>query len=107
MAEIQRTEQTQRQVATIPPEYVFQENGSIGTSETTINIGSNTASVLVKNTHASNSLSVKFRSGRGIWNTKAITVEAGGYLSVDIRTSAIKITGSGAATTYEIFATKE
>jgi len=107
MGDIVRGNQTQKQVAEVSPEYAFQSSGNVGVVETEVAIGANTNAIAIKNTHATQTLAAKFKSSTTAWNTNTWTIAAGKTLSLDLRTTAIKLTGSGAATTYEILATKE
>lgn len=107
MGDIQRGEQTQKQIAAISPEYVEQKSGTVGTSKTTISFAQVTQDILFRNTHASNDLHLYFQSSEGVYNTHKLTLATKESVSIPLRTAAVKIEGSGANTSYEILATKE
>lgn len=108
MAEIQRgTGQTQTQTAEIPPEYVQPFSSSVGTDKATITFSSRTSSIIIENTHGSQTLTAFFRSSEGTFASVGKTIAAGGLFSLDIRTDAIQLKGSGASTTYEVLALLE
>ena len=107
MGEIQRGNQTQQQIAIIPPQYADQRRSTVGATPITITFIRSTEAILVKNTHATQNLYVFMRSEEGAWNAEYTSIAAGGQLNWNMRTDAIQIQGSGAGTNYEIFATLE
>ncbi|MEA2112403.1 MAG: hypothetical protein U9P50_00305 [Patescibacteria group bacterium] len=107
MAEIQRNEQTQQQMATIPPQYSYQKIGDVGTTAETITFPSPTESILIENTHATQNLYVYFPSAVGVFNSHYKTIAAGYVYTKTIRLISFKIKGQAVNTGYEIDATLE
>lgn len=107
MPEIQRGDRTQNQTAEIFPEHAYQKVGNVGGTVLEISFTGKTSNVLIKNTHATQSLYLYLKSSKTAWNTDYLTIAAGASIAVDIRVSSIKLKGSGATTTYEILATLE
>lgn len=107
MSEIQRNAQTQQQIAVISPQFFYQERNAVGVAVINLSIPAPTESVLVKNTHLTQSLFIFLRSSASAWNTDSTTIAAGASLKFDGRISSFRLQGSGAGTTYEILATLE
>lgn len=102
MSEIQRNNQTQMQVAEVPPQYINGARGSVGTSAwVDVAFDGATRQVLVDNTHATNDLLVRFRKAANQWGEYK-TIAAGGVITFNLRVEEMQVKGGGAATTYEI-----
>jgi len=107
MAEIQRGEQTQQQIAVVPPQYAHQVRGTVGVAVAELTFPSVSESILIENTHATQELRVYFKSSASGWNMDYKSIAAGGVFSLNLRTDRIRIQGSGAGTTYELLVTLE
>ena len=107
MGDIQRGQQTQQQVAEVPPDSCFQSVSAVGTTKTEISFGGTSSTILIENTHASQELKAYFRSSPSAWNNAYKTIVAGGNLSIGHRATGVKIVGQGAGTTYEMLVTLE
>lgn len=107
MSEIQRGNQTQKQVAEISPEYAEQKSGSVGLTKETITFATVTRDILIRNTHASQKLYLYLQSAEGTYNTSKLSLGASEAVAIPLRTTGIQLQGNGAATTYEVLASKE
>lgn len=105
--DIQRTNSTQQQTALIPPQFAEQINGSVGVVAEAIDFTSPTEAILIENTHATQTLTLFLQIRAGVYNAVGKEIVAGGVLPINLRTSQIRLVGSGANTTYEILATLE
>lgn len=108
MAEIQRNAQTQMQTAEVSPPYAEQRNTSVGASETTITLLAPSRTLLIHNTHATQTITIKFKEkSTQAYNAAGFVIAAGAQFSLNIRVTEFKLQGSGAGTTYQMVATQE
>lgn len=109
MAEIQRNEQTQTQVAEISSDKVQQLAGSVGVAPgSEITFSAPTQTIDITNTHATQNITVYFQTVYGgAYNAAGRTLRPYDSYSISARHSKVKLVGSGAGTTYEITALLE